>query len=185
MQRICVYCGSKPGKRAEYKDAANELGQELIKQGIGLVYGGGQIGLMGQIADCVMAGGGEVTGIIPESLTGKEVPHRGLTELKVVDGMHERKALMENLSDGFIAMPGGLGTFEELLEALTWSQLRFHQKPCAVFNVCGYYDRLIAFIDYATEEGFIKPHHRDALITDDNAERLLQKMKEYTAPKLA
>ncbi len=180
MKTICVYCGSRGGKPPAYRQAAERLGAQLVQRGIGLVYGGGRSGLMGQIADCVIAGGGQVIGIIPQSLTHKEVAHAGLSELKVVGGMHERKALMEKLSDGFVAMPGGLGTLEELLEALTWAQLGFHQKPCAVLNVNGYYDRLAALLAHATSEGFVKPQHRDLLISDSDPARLLQRMQQFT-----
>ena len=179
MKKICVYCGSKPGKRAGYLTAADELGNELVRQGIGLVYGGGRTGLMGRIADCVVKNGGEATGIIPRSLTHKEAPHEGLSALKIVGSMHERKALMAELSDGFIAMPGGLGTLEELFEALAWAQLGFHQKPCAVFNACGYYDNLAVLLDQAVAEGFVKPTHRGLMIMDDDPARLLQRMGQF------
>lgn len=179
MRRICVYCGSKPGRRDGYRQAADALGNELLGRGIGLVYGGGRTGLMGRIADCVVGGGGEVIGIIPQSLLDKEAAHSGLSELKVVGSMHERKALMAELSDGFIAMPGGLGTLEELFEALTWAQLGFHRKPCAVYNACNYYDTLVVLLDRAVAEGFIKPAHRDLMILEREPAVLLGRMAEF------
>ncbi len=181
MKRICVYCGAKSGKRTDYLKAADSLGNELLARGIGLVYGGGRIGLMGRIADCVVAGGGEVIGIIPRSLSNREVVHDKISELKVVDNMHERKALMAKLSDGFIAMPGGYGTLEELFEALAWSQLKFHKKPCAVFNACGYYDSLAKFLDQVVAEGFVKPSNRDLMIMEDNPARLLERMELFVS----
>ncbi len=183
MKRICVYCGAKPGARAGYLQAADDLGDALLSRGIGLVYGGGRTGLMGRIADRVAGGGGEAIGIIPQSLLDKEVAHDGLSELKVVAGMHERKALMAELSDGFIAMPGGLGTLEELFEALAWAQLGFHQKPCAVFNACGYYDNLAGFLDHAVAEGFVKSKHRGLMIMEDNPARLLERMAQFVAAR--
>ena len=181
MKKICVYCGAKPGKHAHYLKAADDLGNELLRRGIGLVYGGGSTGLMGRIADCVVGGGGEVIGIIPQSLMDKEVAHNGLSELKVVGSMHERKALMAQSSDGFIAMPGGLGTMEELFEVLAWSQLKFHQKPCAVFNPHGYYDSLAEFLNRAVTEGFVKSSHRDLMIMEDKPARLLERMEQFVA----
>ncbi len=183
MQRICVYCGSKPGIRPEYRVAADELGDELVRRGIGLVYGGGKFGLMGQIADRVMDGGGNVIGVLPNMLTSQEVAHSGLSELRMVDDMHARKALMMELADGFIALPGGMGTLEELFEVLTWAQLKFHYKPCAVLNVCGYYDRIAAILDYAVAEEFVKPHHRELLLMDSKPDRLVQRMTQLFVAK--
>ena len=162
--RICVFTGSRHGARSEYAEAAKRLGRELVARGYGLVYGGGKVGLMTVIADTVLELKGHVTGVIPNSLVGKEVAHLGLTALRVVDSMHERKALMAELSDGFIAMPGGIGTMEELFEVLSWAQLGLHEKPCALLNVAGYYDPLIRFLDHAVEQDFIKPKHRALLI---------------------
>ena len=179
MKRICVYCGARSGKRTDYLTAADALGNELLERGIGLVYGGGRIGLMGRIADCVVAGGGEVIGIIPKSLSTREVAHDKISELKVVDNMHERKALMAKFSDGFIAMPGGYGTLEELFESLAWSQLKFHKKPCAVFNACGYYDGLAEFLNKVVAEGFVKQANRDLLIMEDDPARLLHRMEQF------
>ncbi len=179
MKRICVFCGSKRGKRVEYVDAANALGDELARRGIGLVYGGGQIGLMGRIADRVLSQGGEVIGVIPRKLLEKEVAHTRLSKLEVVGDMHERKALMARLSDGFITMPGGLGTFEELFEVTAWAALGFHQKPCAILNVRGYYDALGGVLQQAVDEGFVKAPDIDAIIIDTDAAQLLTKMRAF------
>lgn len=179
MKRICVFCGSKQGKRVEYVDAANALGDELARRGIGLVYGGGQIGLMGRIADRVLSQGGEVIGVIPRKLLEKEVAHTRLSKLEVVGDMHERKALMARLSDGFITMPGGLGTFEELFEVTAWAALGFHQKPCAILNVRGYYDALGGVLQQAVDEGFVKAPDIDAIIIDTDAAQLLTKMRAF------
>ena len=179
LKRICVYCGSNPGRRREYTEAAESLARELASRGIGLVYGGASVGIMGRLADAVLAHGGEVTGVIPQMLVDKEVAHPGLSELKIVRSMHERKATMADLSDGFIALPGGLGTLEELFEILTWALLGLHRKPCALLNVAGYYAHLSAFLDHATGEQFIKPAHRALLLIDDRQDRLLEKMAGY------
>lgn len=183
MKKICVYCGSRLGGRAEYLTAADDLGDVLARQGIGLIYGGASIGLMGRIADRVIECGGEVIGIIPKALAEREIIHDRLSELKVVGDMHERKSLMAELADGFIAMPGGLGTLEELFEILTWAKLNFHQKPCAALNVGGYYDCLAALIDQAVTEGFAKPADRELLILDDNPARLVQHMHDFIAAR--
>jgi uncharacterized protein (TIGR00730 family) len=176
MKNITVFCGSNSGFRTDYAEAARALAQIFVRQNIRLVYGGGNVGLMGIIADEVMRRGGEVVGIIPYSLDQKEVGHRGITELRVVSSMHERKALMAELADGFIAMPGGIGTFEEFFEILTWAQLGFHEKPCAVLNIAGYYDGLLALCDNAVTEGFLRPAHRQLILEDSNPEFLLEKM---------
>ena len=181
LTRVCVYCGSRAGRRVAYREAADALGGELARRGIGLVYGGASIGLMGRIADSVVAHGGEAIGIIPRSLAEREVVHGRLSELKVVGSMHERKALMTELADGFIAMPGGLGTLEELLEVLTWAKLRFHQKPCAALNIDGYYNGLATVLAHAVGEGFANPADRDLLIMDDQPARLLQRMNAFIA----
>lgn len=177
MKSITVFCGSNSGFRNDYAEAARSLARLFVAQNIRLVYGGGNVGLMGIIADEVMRTGGEVIGIIPESLDQKEVGHRGLTELRVVSSMHERKAQMAELADGFIAMPGGIGTFEEFFEILTWAQLGFHDKPCAVLNIAGYYDGLLALCDNAVAEGFLRPAHRALILEDVNPEILLEKMR--------
>jgi len=180
-RRICVFTGSRHGLRSEYADAARQLGRELVARGYGLVYGGGKVGLMTVIADMVLELNGHVTGVIPNSLVGKEVAHLGLSELRVVDSMHERKALMAELSDGFIAMPGGIGTMEELFEVLSWAQLGLHGKPCALLNVMGYYDPLLRFLDHGVEQDFIKAKHRELLIADSDPSRLLDRFAELIA----
>jgi uncharacterized protein (TIGR00730 family) len=177
MKNITVFCGSNSGFRTEYAEAARTLARIFAQNNIRLIYGGGNVGLMGIIADEVMRAGGEVVGIIPDSLDKKEVGHRGITELRVVDSMHERKAQMAELADGFIAMPGGIGTFEEFFEILTWAQLGFHEKPCAVLNIAGYYDGLLALCDNAVSEGFLRPAHRQLILEDSNPEFLLEKMR--------
>jgi hypothetical protein len=182
MKKICVYCGSSPGKSPEYINCARLLAKELVARNIGLVYGGASVGLMGEIANTVLADGGEVIGVIPQSLVDKEVSHNGLTELKIVDSMHERKAIMAKISDGFIALPGGLGTIEELFEVLTWSQLGFHKKPCALLNIKHYYNGLSTFLDHAVEEQFVKPIHREMLLVDDDPSKLLDAMLVYSPP---
>ncbi len=179
MRRLCVYCGSSPGRRPLFLAAAREMGRELAGQGIGLVYGGGSVGLMGELADTVLAAGGEVVGVIPQFLVDAEVAHTGLTELVVVESMHARKAKMASLADGFAALPGGLGTVEELVEMLTWSQLGLHGKPCGLLAVDGYFDGLLAFLDRAVEEGFVKPVHRGLLLTADAPRELLRRMAAF------
>lgn len=163
MKRICVYCGSRSGRGTGYTEAAAALADALCARDLGLVYGGASVGVMGTIADGVLAHGGEAIGVIPESLVRKEVAHQGLSELIVTPDMHERKRVMAERADGFIAMPGGLGTLEELFEILTWAQLRFHAKPCGLLNINGYFDSLVAFLDNAVTEGFIHPDHRAML----------------------
>lgn len=182
MKRICVFCGSSLGNNVEYSEAAVTLGGLLASRGIALVYGGGNVGLMGVIANAVLDAGGEVIGVIPHSLAQREIEHRGLTQLHVVDSMHTRKAMMADLADAFIAMPGGVGTFEEFFEAVTWTQLGLHRKPCGLLNVAGFYSPLAAFIDQAVSEGFIKPVHRASIVVDDNAERLLDTLAQVTLP---
>ncbi|MEP6925327.1 MAG: TIGR00730 family Rossman fold protein [Pyrinomonadaceae bacterium] len=179
MKGIAVFCGSNSGFRAEYRQAAKKLARQLFERNIRLVYGGGNIGSMGIIADEVMNAGGEVIGIIPDSLDRREVGHRGITELKVVGSMHERKAMMAELADGFIAMPGGIGTFEEFFEIVTWAQLGFHEKPCGLLNIAGYYDGLLALCDNAVNEGFLRPVHRRLILDDSESESLLDKMTNY------
>ena len=176
MRKICVFTGSRHGLRPEYADAAKSLGRELVGRGYGLVYGGGKVGLMTAIADAVLELNGHVTGVIPNSLVSKEVAHLGLSDLRIVDSMHERKALMAQLSDGFVAMPGGIGTMEEFFEVLSWAQLGLHEKPCALLNVAGYYDPLIRFLDHAVEQDFIKPKHRALLVVEGESGRLLDRI---------
>jgi uncharacterized protein (TIGR00730 family) len=181
IKRICVFCGSTPGAKPEYLQAAKVLGQLLVTNNIELVYGGADVGLMGEVADTVLAGGGTVTGVIPESFAHK-VSHQGLTKLYVVDSMHERKQMIFDLSDGFIALPGGMGTLEEMFEILTWSQLGLHKKPCGILNVCGYYDQLLTFLGYAVAQHFIKQEHRDMILVERSPEKLLDKIYKYQAP---
>jgi uncharacterized protein (TIGR00730 family) len=180
-RRICVFTGSRHGARSEYTEAAKRLGRDLVGRNYGLIYGGGKVGLMTVIADTVLELKGHVTGVIPDSLVSKEVAHRGLSELRVVQSMHERKALMAELSDGFIAMPGGIGTMEEFFEVLSWAQLGIHEKPCGLLNVAGYYDPLIQFLDHAVAEDFIKPKHRALLIVESESTRLLDRFDHILA----
>jgi len=182
MKRVCVFCGSSLGNNRAYVDYAEALGRLLAARNIALVYGGGHVGLMGIVADAVLAAGGEAIGVIPQALADREIAHAGLTDLRVVDSMHTRKALMADLSDAFIAMPGGVGTFEEIFEAITWTQLGVHRKPCGFLNVAAFYTPLIAFIDQAVGEGFIKPVHRKMIVVDDNPERLLDTLADTILP---
>ena len=179
---ICVFTGSSPGARGDYAAAATALAEELVARGLDLVYGGANVGLMGTIADRVLELGGRVTGVIPASLVEWEVAHRGLTELRVVSSMHERKSLMADLSAGFIALPGGVGTLEETFEVLTWAQLGMHEKPCGLLNVAGYYDPLIDFLQHAVDERFLKNVHRELLMVEDSAASLLDAFASYQAP---
>jgi hypothetical protein len=179
MKSITVFCGSNSGLRPEYAEAAQLLAQLLVERQIRLVFGGGKVGLMGIIADTVVQLGGEVIGIIPDSLDQKEVGHRGITTLHVVGSMHERKAMMADLADSFIAMPGGIGTFEEFFEILTWAQLGFHQKPCGLLNVLNYYEPLLKLCDQAVCEGFLRPVHRQLILEDSEPQPLLDKMADY------
>jgi uncharacterized protein (TIGR00730 family) len=182
MRRVCVFCGSNIGTQPAYRESAEALGAVLAKRGIGLVYGGGNVGLMGVIADTVMARGGHVIGVIPQSLADREVAHTGITDLRVVDSMHTRKAMMAELADAFIAMPGGVGTFEEFFEVVTWAQLGLHRKPCGLLNVSGFYAPLAAFIDQAVTEGFINPVHRAAIVVDSDPVKLLDTLATIKLP---
>lgn len=184
MHRVLVFCGSSPGRLPDYVDAAAALGEELAGQGLGLVYGGAQVGIMGAVADAVLAGGGEVIGVIPRMLVDKEVAHPGLSDLRVVETMHQRKALMESLADGVVALPGGFGTLEELFEILTWAQLGIHSKPVALLNVAAYWDQLLAFIDQMVSERFLRQEQRDALLVADSPAELLALMADYQPPVL-
>jgi uncharacterized protein (TIGR00730 family) len=179
VRRLCVFCGSSPGARPAYGDAAEELGRLLAVEGVGLVYGGGHVGLMGRLADAVLDEGGEAIGVMPEALVAKEIGHAGLTDLRVVGSMHERKALMAGLADGFIALPGGLGTVEELFEIYTWAQLGLHQKPCALLDVEGYYEGIATFLAHAVEERFLREDHRAMLIVERDARTLLERLKHF------
>ncbi|KAJ0964584.1 hypothetical protein J5N97_025722 [Dioscorea zingiberensis] len=180
FSRICVFCGSNSGNRSVFSDAAHELGHELVKRGIDLVYGGGSVGLMGLVAQTVHAGGCNVLGVIPTALMPLEISGQSVGEVKPVSDMHERKAEMARQSDAFIALPGGYGTMEELLEVITWAQLGIHDKPVGLLNVDGYYNFLLALFDNGVEEGFIKPSAREIVVSAATAKELLIKMEEYT-----
>ncbi len=180
--RICVYLGSSPGRLPVYAEIAHEFGTLLAKRGIGLVYGGGKVGLMGVIADAVCGAGGEVIGVIPEALRARERDHQGITELHVVKTMHERKAMMANLADGFVTLPGGIGTFEEMFEAWCWSQLGYHDKPVGLLDVGDIFDGLKTLIDKVVEEGFLQPKHRSMLLVEKDPEVLLDRIISYIPP---
>lgn len=182
MERVCVYCGSSPGHDPSYREAARDLGEALLDRDLGLVYGGASVGLMGTVADTVLDGGGEAIGVIPAALEDREVAHAGLTELEVVDSMHERKQRMVELSDGFVALPGGLGTLEEILEVLTWAQLGIHDDPCGLLNVAGFYDGLVDHLDGATEAGFVSPAHRELAQVASDPDTLLDAFADYEPP---
>ena len=184
LKRICVFCGSSPHSDSKYFLTAEELARLLVKNGIGLVYGGSNIGTMKVIADTVLEAGGEAVGVMPQVLVDKEIAHPGLTELHIVDSMHERKAMMAELSDGFIALPGGIGTLEELFEILAWSLLEIHKKPCGILNAHHYYEKLIDFLNHAAAEHFIKEEHHSILIMEDNPLTLLERMNGYQAPNV-
>lgn len=179
MKRLCVFCGSKPGNRPIYIDTARRLGLEMARRGIALVYGGAKIGVMGAVADAVLQAGGRAVGVIPEHLIDVEVAHAGLTELHVTASMHERKTTMAELADGFVALPGGLGTYEEFFEVVTWLQLKLHAKPCGLLNVAGFYDPLLGFLDHAVGEGFIKARHRQMILTHDDPAAMLDLLADH------
>lgn len=185
MKRICVFCGSSQGSRPIYLEAAQNVGRTLAARKIDLVYGGGCVGLMGAMADAGLAQGGHVIGVIPESLVAKEVAHKGLPDLRVVKSMHERKALMAELSDAFIALPGGFGTYEEFCEVLTWGQLGLHRKPFGLLNVAGFYDPLLALFDHAVKEGFVHHIHRELVLVESNLEKLLSRLETFQPPAVA
>jgi uncharacterized protein (TIGR00730 family) len=182
MRRICVYCGSNTGVRALYADAARDLADVLVRHDLELVYGGADIGIMGVIANAVLELGGKVHGVIPKMLREKEIAHQGLTELHIVSSMHARKSMMAALSDGFVAMPGGFGTLEEIIEIITWGQLRFHNKPCGLLNIDGYFDHLLSYLDHARAEGFLRAENRQMLLCDRSATGLIQQFERYSAP---
>src|SRR5690349_11068043 len=184
MKRICVFCGSSAGSRPEYRACAEQLGAELTRRNIGLVYGGGNVGLMGAIADAVLAAGGEAIGVIPEHLMTREIGHKQLTKLHIVHSMHERKAMMADLSDAFIALPGGFGTFEEFFEVVTWSQLGLHLKPCGLLNVDGFYDPLLRFVDHATAERFIRIETRGIVVADADPAALVALLRTMAVPQV-
>ena len=181
---VCVYCGSSKGTRPRYAAVARELGRELAAHRIRLIYGGGGIGLMAEVADAVMAAGGEVVGVIPELLQKREKGHRGITELRVVESMHERKATMADLADAFIALPGGYGTLEELFEVITWAQLGFHRKNIGLLNVAGYFDPLVSLIDHAVSEEFIRPDHRDLIVVEESVVAILDRLATHEMPEV-
>lgn len=184
MRRVCVFCGSSVGARPDYAEAARALGAEMARRGIGLVYGGAHVGLMGALADACRASGGEVTGVIPASLVEAEVAHTGLDDLRVVADMHDRKALMSELSDGFVALPGGFGTVEEFCEVLTWSQLGLHTppKPCVLFDVAGFYRPLVGLFDTAVDEGFVRPQHRSLVLVAAAPDAVLDQLDAWRPP---
>lgn len=184
MKAVCVFAGSSAGVQPHYTNVARELGWELAARGLGLVYGGACVGLMGTLADAALSRGTRVTGVIPSALVAKEVAHHGLSDLRVVASMHERKALMADLSDAFIALPGGLGTLEEFFEVLTWGQLGLHRKPCGLMNVHGYFDRLLSFVDYSVEQGFVRSHHRSMIAVADSPGALLDRIAAYQPPSV-
>jgi hypothetical protein len=183
MNSICVFCGSSPGNDPAYTEAAQRLGRTLAERDTTLVYGGGHVGLMGVVADAALEAGGEVIGVMPRSLVDREIGHKGLTKLHVVGSMHERKALMSELSDGFVALPGGNGTLEEFFEVLTWAQLGEHGKPCGLLNVAGYYDPLLKVFDQMVEKDFLRGAHRELVLVADDPSSLLQRFEGYDPPK--
>lgn len=183
MHSICVFCGSSAGDRLEYARAADEFGKLLAEQGITVVYGGGNVGLMGVLADSALAAGGRVIGVIPQHLVDKELAHSGV-DLRIVSSMHERKALMAELADAFVALPGGIGTFEEFFEILTWSQLGLHSKPCGLLNVIGYYDPLLAMLEHAARAGFLRPLHLQLMVQASEPRELLEKLQTSHPPVL-
>jgi uncharacterized protein (TIGR00730 family) len=182
VRRLCVFSGSSPGAHPEYADAARELGGELAARGIGLVYGGASVGLMGVVADAALEAGADVVGVIPQALVDREIAHPGLDDLRVVGSMHERKALMADLADGFIALPGGMGTLEELFEVYTWTQLGLHSKPLGLLDVRGYYGRLAAFLDHAVAERFLTPEHRGMLVVEERPEAMIEAFTRWRPP---
>lgn len=184
MRNVCVFCGSSPGARPVYAEAAREMGRLLAARNLGLVYGGGAVGLMGIVADAVLDAGGAVVGVIPQALADREIAHRGLTELHVVQSMHQRKALMASRADVFVAMPGGFGTYEEFFEAVTWTQLGVHRKPCGLLNVEGFYDPLIQFLDLAEHERFVRPSHRATVVAEATPDALLDRLAAVVLPDL-
>src|SRR6478672_1706193 len=183
LTRLCVFCGTNTGTRPDYGAAARELGTLLAKEGIELVYGGASVGIMGELADSVQEHGGHVTGIIPQQLMEKEAAHTGIRNLIVVASMHQRKSQMADMSDGFVALPGGIGTLEGFFEILTWAQLGIHSKPSGILNVAGYFDELTRFLDHAVQEGFLTEPHRDAIFVETEPRKLLERMRAYSPPE--
>ena len=185
MQSVCVFCGSSPGLDPAYTEAAHSLGRTLAKANIRLVFGGGHVGLMGVVSNAAIEAGGEAIGVIPKFLVERELAHTGLTDLRIVGSMHERKAMMSDLSEGFITLPGGTGTLEEFFEILTWAQLGEHEKPCGLLNVAGYYDPLLTVFDQMVNRGFLSEPNRDLVLVESEPERLLQRLESYQPPKTA
>jgi uncharacterized protein (TIGR00730 family) len=179
VERICVFCGASPGARPAYREATEELARLVVEDGAAVVYGGGGVGLMGVLADSVLAAGGHITGVIPRSLLDREIAHRGVTDMRVVESMHERKALMAELAGAFVALPGGIGTLEELFEVYTWAQLGLHRKPCALLNVEGYYDGVADFLGHAVEERFLRPETRELLMVESEPAALLDRLRHF------
>ncbi len=184
MQRICVFCGASPGARPAYAEATAELARLLVADGVGVVYGGGGVGLMGVLADAVLAEGGEITGVIPQALMDREIAHRDVTDMRVVGSMHERKALMAELSEAFVALPGGIGTLEELFEVYTWAQLGLHRKPCALLNMEGYFDGIAGFLAHAVEERFLRVEHLEVLMVEGEPGPLVERLREFEPDSL-
>jgi len=184
VRSVCVYCGANPGNRPAYIEAARTFARLLAQRGVRLVYGGASVGVMGAVADAALEAGGEVVGVIPQSLVDREVAHNGLTELVITGSMHERKARMADLADAFVALPGGIGTLEEIFEIWTWGQLGFHRKPCGLLNVDGYYETLIRFLDEAVANGFVRDIHRGILLTARDGEELLEAFEHYEPPSV-
>lgn len=182
LKRLCVFCGSSGGNHPLYRETAARFGELMVQAGIELVYGGGSVGLMGTIADAVLKFNGRVTGVIPQFLATRELLHEGVTDLRITSGMHERKALMAELSDAFVALPGGLGTFEELFEVLTWGQLGLHRKPIGLLNISGYFDPIVQLVDQAISAGFCREEHRQLFLVDDQSERLLLRLRNHQPP---
>lgn len=182
MKSVCVFCGSRTGVNPAFAEAARDVGVEIVRRGLTLVYGGGHVGLMGTVADATLAAGGDVVGVIPQALVDRELAHTELSELHIVSSMHERKAMMERLSDGFLALPGGFGTLEEFCEIATWGQLGIHTKPCGLLNVAGYYDTLTQFLDETVDSGFVNETHRQVILVESNASRMLNAMAAHEPP---
>ncbi|MBB3930683.1 hypothetical protein GGR25_001722 [Kaistia hirudinis] len=183
--KVCVFCGSSEGVRPQYREAALALGRAIAARGDELVYGGSKVGLMGAVADATLGAGGRAIGVLPRALRDKEIAHEGLSELHIVESMHQRKAMMADLSGAFVALPGGMGTFEEVFEIWTWAQLGYHRKPVGLLDIEGYYDRLLAFLDQTVEEGFVKPEHRRMAIVETDPALLLDRFATYEPPTVA
>jgi len=183
MESLCVFCGSASGGRPAYEQAAREVGKELAQRKIRLIYGGGKVGMMGALAEGCLSAGGEVVGVIPGALVNREMAHHGINDLIIVESMHERKARMSDLADGFLTLPGGFGTFEEMFEVLTWAQLGFHPKPCGLLNIEGYFDPLLTMLDHAVSEGFLKLENRELLVTASQADLVIECLKNFVVDK--